>query len=119
MSRRTGPRSLASRIEESTAASKQKPDAQEPEIQMLRFQPLARHKHVEQFLGLSANTVDRLIREEGLPCIRLGPGAIRFDLEAVREWALRRQLQALKIQEEEQQTDRPIERPRKEIKALS
>jgi len=60
-----------------------------------------------------------LIREEGLPCIRLGPGALRFDLEAVREWALRRQLQALKIQEEEQQTDKPIERPRKEIKAPS
>jgi len=119
MSRRTGPRSLASRIEESTAASKQKPDAQEPEIQMLRFQPLARHKHVEQFLGLSANTVDRLIREGGLRCIRLGPGALGFDLEAVSDWALRRRLQALKIQEEEQQTDKPIERSRKEIKAPS
>src|SRR5438128_101843 len=99
MSRRNGHRSLASSIEESTAAkSKHKP--QEPEIQSLGFQPLARHKHVEQFLDVSANTVDRLIREEGLPCIRLGPGAIRFDLEAVRAWALRRQLQPMKVEEE-------------------
>ena len=99
MSRRSGPRSLASRIDESTAAkSNHKP--QEPEVQALRFQPLARHKHVEQFLDVSANTVDRLIREEGLPCIRLGPGAIRFDLEAVRGWALRRQLQRVQVEEE-------------------
>ena len=91
-------------IEESAAASKQKPHLQEPEIQALRFQPLARHKHVEQFLGVSPNTVDRLIREEGLPCIRLGPGALRFDLDAVRGWALRRQLR-VEVEEEGQQTD--------------
>jgi predicted DNA-binding transcriptional regulator AlpA len=109
MSRRTGPRSLASRIAEAMATSKQKSEPEEPRIEALRFQPLARHKHVEQFLGVSANTVDRLIREEGLPCIRLGPGALRFDLETVRGWALGRQLQPIKVEEEGSQTDESIE----------
>ena len=94
MSRRTpGPRSLASRIQESKSRQSQpehKP--QEPEIAPLTFQPFGRHKHIEKLLDVSPNTVDRLIREEGLPVIRLG-GTVRFDLEAVRTWALRRQLQ--------------------------
>ena len=85
---RPGPRSLASRIERSKAAEKAKNECAALEI---GFQPFGRHKHVEMLLDVSPNTVDRLIREEGLPVIRLG-GVMRFDLEAVRAWALQRQL---------------------------
>jgi hypothetical protein len=56
----------------------------EPEIQTLIFQPLAGHKHVEKF-DVSANTVDRLIRDEGLPVIRLG-GTVRVCAGAALGW---------------------------------
>jgi excisionase family DNA binding protein len=87
---------LASRI-------KRKPDSHcnsepEPEIQPIALPPLGRHKHVEKFLDVSENKVNQLIREEGLPVIRLG-GTVRFDMEAVRAWALRRQLQTTKSEE--------------------
>jgi excisionase family DNA binding protein len=90
MSRGPGPRSLASKIQKPKTTHLTRHVA-EPEIQPCSFQPLGRHKHVEQLLDVSPNTVDRLIKEEGLPVIRLG-GTLRFDLEAVRAWALRRQL---------------------------
>jgi hypothetical protein len=94
--RRRGPRSLASRI-------KRKPDSHrvpepEPEIQ-----PLGLHEHVEKFFRASPNTVDKWIKNEGLPCIRIG-GLVRFDMQSVRSWALRRQLQTNKSEEKAEET---------------
>jgi excisionase family DNA binding protein len=37
-------------------------------------------------LGVSATTVRRLIREEGLPCVRLLEGRIVLRPDAVAEW---------------------------------
>jgi len=94
----SGRPSLASRLNE----TKPRPRVAEPEpnVQPISIQPLGRHKHVQQFLGVSANTVDKFIREEGLPVIRLG-GTVRFDLEAVRAWALRRQIQKVRTEGQE------------------
>lgn len=98
MNRRTpGPRSLASRLRESkSATARSKP---EPEIQTLTIQPFGRHVHVEKLLDVSPNTVDKLIKEAGLPVIKIG-GLVRFDLEAVRAWAVRRQIQEAKDRSE-------------------
>jgi excisionase family DNA binding protein len=91
MKRGPGPRSLASRIQDSNSQQrKAEQSLVEPEVAPLVIQPLGRHKHVEKLLDVSPNTVDKLIKE-GLPAIRLG-GQLRFDLEAVRAWALRRQI---------------------------
>jgi len=87
-----GRRSFASRLQRSKTLGVLQEEAREPEIRPLSFQPFGRHEHVEKLLDVSPNTVDRLIRDEGLPVIRLG-GVVRFDLEAVRAWALQRQLQ--------------------------
>src|SRR5262252_6027662 len=83
--RKPGPRSLASRITRKPNSPRN--SAPEAEIQL---EPLVRHKHVEKILDVSPNTVDRLIREEGLPVVRLG-GSVRFDLSAVRAWIARKQ----------------------------
>ena len=97
--RRRGPKSFASQLRRKPEPSPEP----EPDIQPLAITPLGRHEHVEKYFDVSANTIDRWIREEGLPVIRLG-GTVRFDLAEVRAWALRRQLQQTKSEGKAEET---------------
>ena len=44
-------------------------------------------KQIAEFLGISKDKVYVLVREAGMPHLRLGPRLLRFDREAVRSWA--------------------------------
>jgi len=41
---------------------------------------------VLDMLGIERSTLDRLIEEEGFPCVRISPRLRRFDLDAVYAW---------------------------------
>ncbi|MGA1354446.1 MAG: helix-turn-helix domain-containing protein [Candidatus Limnocylindrus sp.] len=47
-------------------------------------------KQIADFLGISTDKVYVLVREAGMPHLRLGPRLLRFDREAVRSWASQR-----------------------------
>jgi excisionase family DNA binding protein len=50
---------------------------------------LLNEKELASYLGVSLSTVKRL-RAEGLPAIKVGKRAVRFDRQQVREWLQRR-----------------------------
>ncbi len=45
---------------------------------------------IAAYLRVHPKTVERLRRQEGLPCLRIG-GSVRYDLSAVISWASARQ----------------------------
>ena len=46
---------------------------------------------VAEFLGVHRYEVYRMVKDEGLPVLRLGPRRFRFDLKKVKKWMKTRQ----------------------------
>lgn len=42
------------------------------------------------YLGVERDTVHTYVSRDGLPCVKLGPKLLRFDLADVRRWARER-----------------------------
>jgi len=40
-----------------------------------------------RWLGVEKETVHTYVSRDGLPCVRLGPKLLRFELQAVMQWA--------------------------------
>ena len=51
-------------------------------------QVLLTKSEISKILKVSTATLSRLIKKDGLPCLRIGRQA-RFELEAVLDWASR------------------------------
>ena len=59
---------------------------------MDRVEPLMTIDEVAKFLGMSKNTVYRLVKEEGLPAIRL-VNRFRFRRTEVEQWLIARNVE--------------------------
>src|SRR5690349_2145226 len=44
-------------------------------------------EQVAEWLGVELETIHTYVSRDGLPCLRLGPKLLRFELPAVMQWA--------------------------------
>ena len=50
---------------------------------------LLTYQQLEQHYGIKVATAVSLVREGRIPCVRLGPRFVRFDVQEIERWIMR------------------------------